>query len=94
MSFRENLSVLGKTQKRKVQKSSIPIGKNITKIDKDGNEIVVTISYKIKFIYSARFMARSISDLVFTEGIKKIKWKGCGWFLEYESVMDNLMLRL
>ena len=28
------------------------------KIDKDGNESVVTLSYKIKFIDSVRFMAR------------------------------------
>ena len=32
---------------------SVPIEKEITKIDKDGNESVVTISYKIKFINSA-----------------------------------------
>ena len=35
---------------------SIPIEKEATKNDKDGNESVVTISYKIKFIDSARFM--------------------------------------
>ena len=29
---------------------------NITKIDRDGNENVVTVSYKIKFIDSARFI--------------------------------------
>ena len=33
--------------------------KEITKIDKDGNESVVNISYKTKFIDSARFMASS-----------------------------------
>ena len=32
----------------------IPIKKEITKIDKDGNESVVNISYKIKVIDSAR----------------------------------------
>ena len=36
---------------------SVPIEKEVTKIDKDGNESVVTISYKIKFIDSPRFMA-------------------------------------
>ena len=34
---------------------SIPIGKEDTKMDKNGNESVVIISYKIKFIDSARF---------------------------------------
>ena len=32
---------------------SIPIEKDVTKTDKDGNESVVTISYKIKFINRA-----------------------------------------
>ena len=36
------------TEKHKI--FSVPIEKEVTKIDKDGNESVVTISYKIKFI--------------------------------------------
>ena len=49
----------------------------ITKIDKDGNETVETISYQIKFIGSARFMAYSLSNFVdnLIEGIHKIKCK-------------------
>ena len=39
---------------------SVPIEKEVTKINKDGNESVVTISYKIKFIDSARFMSTSL----------------------------------
>ena len=44
-----------------------------TKIDKDGKENVVTLSYKIKFIQSVRFMATSSSNLVdhLTEEIHK-----------------------
>ena len=38
---------------------SIPIKKEIIKIDKDDNETVETISCKIKSIDSARFMASS-----------------------------------
>ena len=34
--------------------------KEVTKIDEDGNEIVVTISYKIKFVDSAMFMETSL----------------------------------
>ena len=58
---------------------SVPIEKEVTEIDKDGNESVVTISYKIKFIDSTRFMATSLSNLVdhLTEGIQKIKCKDC-----------------
>ena len=63
------------------------------KTDKDGDESVATISYKLKFIYSARFMASSLSNLVdnFAEGIYEIKFKNCDCFLEYESAEDNLI---
>ena len=49
--------------------------KTFSKIDKDGDESVVTISYKIKFIDSARFIASSLSNLDdnLAEGINKIK---------------------
>ena len=69
------------------------LGKALINTDKDGNESIVTISYKIKFIDSARFMATSLSDLVHnvTEGIHKIKYKDYDCFLEYESVKDNLI---
>ena len=69
------------------------IEKEVTEIDKVGNESVVTISYKIKFINSARFMATSLSNLVgnLTEGMQKLKCKDCDCFLDYESVKDNLI---
>ena len=43
---------------------SIPIEKEVTNIDKDDNESVVTISFKIKFIDSVRFMASSLLILL------------------------------
>ena len=43
---------------------SVPIKKKITKIDKDGNDNITKISYKIKFIDSFRFMSSSLSNLV------------------------------
>ena len=46
-------------KQRKVQNFFVPTKEEIAKIDKDGNESVTTISYKIKFIDSARFMASS-----------------------------------
>ena len=62
-----------------------------TKIDKDGNESVVTISYKIKFINSTRFMTSSLSNLVdnLIEEIYEIKVKDWDCFLKYESVKAN-----
>ena len=51
---------------------------------KDENEDSTTVSYKIKFINRARFMASLSSNLVdnLAEGIHKIKWKYCDCFLE------------
>ena len=70
---------------------SVPIKNKIINIDKDGNETAETISYKIKFVDSGRFMATSLSNIVddLTEGIHKIKCKNCGCFFEYESLKDN-----
>ena len=69
------------------QTFSVPI----EKIHKDGNESVVTVSYKIKFFESARFMASSLSNLVdnLAEGTHKIICKDCNCFLEFQSVKDN-----
>ena len=65
----------------------------VRKINKDDYESVVTISYKIKFIDSARFMATSLSNLAdnLTEQIHKTKCKDCDCFLEYDSVKNNLI---
>ena len=65
----------------------------MTKIDKEGNESVATISYKLKFIDSARFMATSLSNLVdkLKEGIHKVKCKYWDCLLQYESIKDDLI---
>ena len=76
-------------KQRKMQKS---FPSNIIKIDKDGNESVATISYKLEFIDSARFVASSFLHLVdnLAEVIPKIKCKDdCDCFLEYKSAEDN-----
>ena len=66
----------------------MPIRKEITKNNKEGNESVTLKSYKIKVIDSAKFMASSLSNLVnnLAEGMHKIKCKDCYCFPEYESV--------
>ena len=53
------------------------INKKVIKTDKDGNEMVETISCKIKFIDSMRFVATLLSKLVdsLTEGIQKFNAK-------------------
>ena len=54
---------------------SIPLEKEVTQIDTNGNGSVVTMSYKIKVIDSARFMATSLTNLVdnFAERIHRFK---------------------
>ena len=80
-----------------IQKSTKPfqfqIEKEVPKVDKEGNENIITISYKIKFINSVRFIASSISKLIdnLAEQIHEIKCKHCHYFLEYESVKDTLI---
>ena len=77
----------------------IPIEKEVTKVDKEVNENIITISYKIKLIDSVRFMASSLSNLVddLAEGIHRIKLKDCDsfldcdCFLEHESFKDKLI---
>ena len=41
---------------------SLPIKKEFTEVDKDGNKNVLTISYIITFIDSGRFMATLLSE--------------------------------
>ena len=61
--FEGKFECLGKNTE-KYKTFSVTIEKEITVIDKDGNESVTTTSYKIKFIDRARFMATSLSNLV------------------------------
>ena len=82
MSLRDNFNLLGKT--KKVHKFFCSNEKRkLQKIDNYGNESVVIIPYKIKFIDSAIFMANSLSNLVdnLAVGILKIKCKECDCFL-------------
>ena len=73
---------------------SVPIKKKVTKVEKDDGKTDETISYKIKFIDSARFMTSSLSNLAdnLMEEIHKTKSKDCGCFLEYKCVKGNLIM--
>ena len=72
---------------------SISIEKEIRKIDKDGNKDSTTVTYKMKSIDSARFMASSLWNLAdnLAEAIHKIKCKICLCFFEYKRVNNNLL---
>ena len=86
--FIGQFSCLGETTEKLIT-FSVPTEKKVIRIDKNGEEITKTISYKLKFIDSARFMTSSLSNFVNTlaEGICKIKckyrhdnkkWNTCG----------------
>ena len=66
---------------------SVPIKKEIAKKDKDGNDKITKISYKIAFIDSFRFMSSSLSNLVddLSEGLHSDKCTDCKSCLEYMS---------
>ena len=51
---------------------TVPIEKEVTRIDKKGEEITKNITYILQFIDSARFMASSLSNLVnnLSEGLE------------------------
>ena len=64
---------------------TVPIEKDLTRIDKNREEITKNISYILQLNDSARFMASSLSHLVnnLFEGIHRIKCKfGHYFFLE------------
>ena len=56
---------------------TVPIEKEVTRFDKNGEEITKNVSYILQFIDRARFMASSLSNLVniLFEGIHKAKCK-------------------
>ena len=80
MSLKDNLNAL---EKKKYKAFSVLLKKKITKIDKDANESVETISYKIPFTDSMRFMRTSLSKLVdnLTEVIHVAKCKDFDFLL-------------
>ena len=70
---------------------SVPIKKEITKKDKNGNDKITKISYKIKFIDSYRFMSTSLSNLVsnLSEGLHNDRCIDCKSCLDYMTTKDN-----
>ena len=73
---------------------SVPIKKKITKIDKDGNDKIMKISYKIKFIDSCGFMSSSLSDLVdnLSEGLHSKECTNCKFCLDYMIIQDDQLI--
>ena len=78
---------------RKVQNLICSSFKRSYKNNKNGNKGAVTISYKMKFIGSAIFIASLLSNIGdnLTEEIHKSKCKDYGCFFQYKSVKGNLI---
>ena len=74
--FKKQFTCLGENTEKYIT-FTVPIEKEVTRIDKNGEEITKNISYILQFIDSARFMASSLSNLVnnLSERIHKIKCK-------------------
>ena len=69
---------------------SVPIKKEITKKDKNGNDKITKISYKIKFIDSYRFMSTSLSNLAsnLSEGLHNDRCIDCKSSLYYMTTKE------
>ena len=83
---------------------TVPIEKEVTRIDKNGEEVTKNTSYILQFIDSAKFVASSLSNLVNNYRIKckfghddkkcetyRIKYNYCNCFLEFTNFKDDLI---
>ena len=74
--FKKQFTCLGENFEKYIT-FTVLIEKEVTRIDKNGEEITKHIPYILQFIYSARCMASSLStvDNNLSEGIHRIKCK-------------------
>ena len=61
--FKKLFTCLGENAEKDLT-FTIPIEKEVIRIDKNGEEIIKNISYILQFIDSTRFMASSLSNLI------------------------------
>ena len=73
---------------------AVPIKKEITKKDKNGNDKITKIPYKIKFIDSYRFMSTSLSNLGsnISEGLHNDRCIDCKSCLDYITMKDEKLI--
>ena len=72
--FKKQFTCLGENTEKYII-FPVPIGKNVTRINKNGEEVTKNIPYILHFIDSARFMASLLSNPLnnLSEGIHRIK---------------------
>ena len=98
------MTCLGKSNEKYIT-FSVPIESKVETFDKTGKEITKTISYRLQFVGSTRFMESSLSNLVnnlaeWIYEIKRkieinvkcvIKYKDYDCFLKYTNFKDYLI---
>ena len=91
--FEGEFECLGKNTKKYIT-FSVLIKKEITKIDKDGNDKIMKISYKIKLIDNFRFMSSSLSSLVdnLYEGLHSERCRDCISYLDYMITKNEQLI--
>ena len=72
----------------------MPLKKETIKIDKDGNDEIIEILYKIKFIASFRFVSTSPSNLAnnLSEGVHNDTCTDCKSYLDYVSIKNKKLI--
>ena len=103
--FKKQFTYLGESTEKYIT-ITVPIEREVTRIDKNGEQITKNISFILQFIDSARFMASSLANLVNNVfvGIHRIKCKTCEkcetcgikynhckCFLEHTNFKDDLI---
>ena len=91
--FEREFECLGENTEKYIT-FSVPIKKEITKKDKNGNDKITKMSYKIKFIDSYIFMSTSISNLVsnLSEGLHNDRCIDCKSCLDYMTTEDEQLI--
>ena len=71
--FKKQFTCLGENTEKYIN-FTVPIEKEVTRINKNGEEVIKNMSYILRFIDSTRFMVSSLSKLVnnLSEGIHRI----------------------
>ena len=91
--FEREFECLGENTEKYIT-FSVLIKEETTKKDKNGNDKIAKISYKIKFIDSYRFMSTSLSNLVnnLSEGLHNDRCIDCKSCLDYMTTKDEQLI--
>ena len=91
--FEREFECLGENTEKYIT-FSVPVKKEVTKKDKNGNDKIIKISHKIKFIDSYRFMSTSLSNLVsnLSEGLHNDRCIDCKSCLDSMTTKDEQLI--